>query len=372
MKHKKIQVVQMTSAHPRYDTRIFHKECKSLAKKYSVLLIVADGRGNGVEEGIEICDVGKATSRLERIWKITRAVYRKALEVDADVYHFHDPELMWAGCKLALRGKRVIFDIHENVARQIDSKPYIPKYIRGILSRGYRVYEKVMLRCFDCLVLAENSYQKYYPVQKVQTVLNMPDPQPLEPFCTFKREINALFYIGRISHERGFDTTVKALKLLENQFPQVHLHNFGLYDKSILEGFDRAFIQKHITFYGYVSLFDALAYAKDVRVGLSVLKPIGNYVESYSTKVFEYMAIGLPVITSNFPLYKDVVEKHACGICIDPTDPQALADAIAYLFTHPDEAEKMGKNGRKAVEQYYNWQHEEKKLFGVYEEVLNA
>jgi glycosyltransferase involved in cell wall biosynthesis len=87
--------------------------------------------------------------------------------------------------------------------------------------------------------------------------------------------------------------------------------------------------------------------------------------------MFEYMSASLPLITSNFPFWKEIVEGNNCGICVNPLNPQEIADAIKYIINNPKEAEKMGKNGRDAVEKKYNWTIEEIKLFKVYESIVN-
>jgi glycosyltransferase involved in cell wall biosynthesis len=88
--------------------------------------------------------------------------------------------------------------------------------------------------------------------------------------------------------------------------------------------------------------------------------------------MFEYMSAGLPVIASNFPLWKEIVEGNKCGICVDPMDPKAIASAIQWMIDHPEEAEEMGKNGRRAVETKYNWANESKKLVGLYQRLIQA
>jgi glycosyltransferase involved in cell wall biosynthesis len=130
-------------------------------------------------------------------------------------------------------------------------------------------------------------------------------------------------------------------------------------------------VKDNIVFYGPMRLDMALEMSKKCHIGLSILLPIENYLESYSTKIFEYMAIGLPVITSNFDLYRKVIEKHNCGFCVDPTNPVELADKMEYFTTHPEAITEMGKNGISAAKSYYNWKREEEKLLNVYSKLLS-
>ena len=370
----KTKITHLTSVHPRYDTRIFTKECCSLAKVegYEVSLIVADGLGDEENNGVQILDVGKLQGRMKRIFKTSKNIFIKALELDSDIYHFHDPELIPIGLKLKKLGKKVIFDIHENVAEQIKDKEYLNYYVRMILSFFYSKYEQKSLKKFDMLVLAEDSYVEYYSKLSdcVVVILNMPDIEPLKKFQVENRDKNELFYIGGISNGRGLDVTIEAIKILKEDIPDIYMHYIGNTYNDVLESIDIKSIQNNIKFYGSMPLFEGLELSKEAKVGLSILKPIGNYTKSYSTKVFEYMALGLRVVTSNFELYKNIVEKYHCGLCVDPLNPNKIADAIAYIISHPEEAKQMGVNGKKAVREGYNWALEEKKLFEIYKELI--
>jgi glycosyltransferase involved in cell wall biosynthesis len=340
---------------------------------YDTALIVADGQGNETKHMIAIYDVGKPSGRISRIFKTTRKVLQKAVELDCDLYHLHDPELIPAGLKLKKMGKKVIFDIHENVEKQIRSKQYLSPFVRRFIAAAYRMYETLSLKKFDCLVLAEHSYLKDYGALNdcCRTVLNMPDIDGLKKFRTLRRDRNEIFYVGGISNARGLDVTIDALKLLDKRGVDFKMHYIGPYADNALESMELEVLSDRIIFYGRMPLDEAYALSNHAKVGLAVLKPIDNYLYSYSTKIFEYMAIGMPVITSNFQLYRDVIEEYGCGICIDPLDPVALADAIEYCFSNDGEVLKMGKNGINAVETCFNWNIEEEKLLTLYKGILS-
>ncbi len=95
-----------------------------------------------------------------------------------------------------------------------------------------------------------------------------------------------------------------------------------------------------------------------------------NHVDAQPNKMFEYMSAGIPVIASDFPLWREIIEGCGCGICVDPLDPKKIAEAIDYLVDNPEIARRMGENGRKAVYDRYNWDVEEKKLLALYDSLL--
>jgi glycosyltransferase involved in cell wall biosynthesis len=101
-----------------------------------------------------------------------------------------------------------------------------------------------------------------------------------------------------------------------------------------------------------------------------ILHPEKSFITSQPTKLFEYMAAGIPVIASDFPLWRSIIQEAGCGILVDPLDTQAIAAAIEYLVSNPREAEAMGQRGRRAAEKQFNWANEEQTLLSFYSSLL--
>jgi glycosyltransferase involved in cell wall biosynthesis len=364
-----MKITHLTSAHPRYSTRII-KMCKSLAEnKNNVTLIVADGYGDEYKNGFLIKDVGKSRGgRISRMTITVSRVYKIAKNLKSDIYHLHDPELINIGLRLKQLGKKVIFDIHENIPLQILDKNYIPKFLRGYVSKFFKYYQNKVLKKFDALILAENSYLNDYANlnKKIEIILNMPDLKILKKFQNTQNHNNEIFHIGNISNERGFDVTIEALRIIKHKIPDVFMHYIGPYNEILLNIDKMNEIKKNIKLYGRMPLEECLKFSKNSALGISILKPLKNYTLSYSTKVFEYMALGLPVVTSNFKLYRDIVEKYNCGLCVDPSNPQEIAKKIEFIFKNPIESKKMGLNGIKLTKEKFNWEIEKKKLIQLY------
>ncbi len=302
-------------------------------------------------------------------------MFFKALKVNARIYHLHDPELIPCGILLNLLGKKVILDIHENIAEDIFDKPWIRN--QQLAYGLFHFFEKLACRYFY-IILAETSYEKRYKTiaKRLSTVQNYCDIQFFDQYkLPDKKTGKHLFYIGIILENRGILQIIEAVNLLKQSGTVYHFHCVGeLYND--LESKIKALpyyenIKEQLHFYGRKSLEDGYKIAEKCSMGLCIIWPMKNSIESYPTKLFEYMAIGLPIITSNFPLYKSVFEQNKCGVGVDPFSPKEIANAIEIIHNDVEKSEQMAKSGKIAVEKYYNWETEKSTLLEVYRELAN-
>ena len=363
------KIVHLTSVHARYDTRIFLKECTSLVKVgYDVSLVVADGKGDEVKNGISICDVGKLEGRINRMFKTTKNVLQKAIELDSDIYHLHDPELIAIGLKLKNLGKKVIFDSHEDVPKQLLSKPYLNSFLLNILSKLFAKYEEYTCSKFDYIVTAtpniRDKFLRFNP--NSLDIKNFPILDELNNEVKWVERKNEACYIGGITESRGIKEIIRSMQYLDG----VKLNLAGNFiEKDVEEEVKRYNEWENVNELGFVNR-DAIAEVLSrSKVGLVTLHPLISYKEALPIKMFEYMVAGIPVVSSNFPLWKEIIEGSDCGICVDPLNAKEIADAIKYIIYNPKEAEQMGENGEKAVLEKYNWGIEEQKLYKLYKEL---
>lgn len=369
-----MKVCHLTSVHPRNDIRIFLKECQSLEKAgYDVSFVVADGLGDEQQNGIQIHDVGKPSNRFFRIMFTTWLVFFKAIKRKSIIYHFHDPELFPVALLLRILGKHVIFDVHENVVEQIKEKHWLPSFLRFFLSNVFQIINVISARIFY-LILAEKSYKEIYQgyrsLDELTTVLNYPKLDFFTNYINTNREGSEFFYIGGVSNARGLDVIVEAFNILDKQRIVFTMHFIGpITDNVDFDKFPN--LKGKIKLYGRMPLVKGYEISKNCVAGLAVLKPIGNYVKSYPTKVFEYMAVGLPIITSNFSLYKQIVEKHNVGVCVNPESPEEVANAILNIIKSSADSE-VGERGIKVVNEQFAWRKEEKKLLNLYDKLMRS
>lgn len=369
------KVCILTTVHPAFDTRVFHKEAKTLARAGYEVTLIAQHDKDEVVDGVKIIALPKPRNRFTRIFGLTWRAFILALRQRAAVYHFHDPELLPIGLLLKLFTRaKVIYDVHEDVPEQILTKHWLPAPLRKPLAVPFNIVEKLSARAMDAVVVAtEGIAQKFQGLNPV-VVHNYPDLEMLPASRTAPRkgDEKVLVYVGGISRLRGALEMVRALEYL-NHIGNLQLNLIGKFEPPSLEKeLQELPCSKRVRFLGWLSWEEAWAHAEAADIGLVLFLPAPNHERSLPNKLFEYMAAGLPVVASNFPLWREIVEGNQCGLCVDPLDPKAIAQAIEYLITHPEEARKMGERGRRAVEEKYNWEREAQKLLALYRRVSQA
>jgi glycosyltransferase involved in cell wall biosynthesis len=364
------KICHLTSVHTRYDIRIFKKECVSLAHLgFDVSLVVADGLDDEMVENVKIYGVPKETSRIKRFIKATRNVYEKAIEINAEVYHLHDAELLPIGNKLKRQGKKVVFDSHEDLPRQILSKPYLPKYLRKSLAFILEKYEDHCCKKYDAIVTATPYINKRF-LRINNNSVNINNYPFLNEFnvetSTVTKEPKAICYIGGITKIRGLDYVVAALKKTEAKLELAG----GISPDSYKDELTNRVGWEKVNYHGNVSREKVKEILNQSMAGIVTFLPVPNHINAQPNKLFEYMSSSLPVIASHYPLWKGIVEKYDCGICVDPENSKEIAEAINYILANPLNANRMGINGRKAIKEVFNWEQEEQKLAELYTDLV--
>lgn len=360
--------------HFALDTRIFYRMCTSLAAIYNVTLIAVHPQKE-VKNGVQIIPFKRFHNRKLRLLFGWFLMFFKAIKVNAKVYHLHDPELIPCGLLLKLFGKKIIWDVHENIAEDIFDKPWLKNQKRAYST--FHFFEKLACKFFYIL-LAENSYEKRYKTltNQYSIVLNYCDVDFFSPYQVDRKQNNNLFYIGIVLENRGILQIAEAVWLLKQQSKIFHFHCVGeLYSDLDLKLQQLPYyseIRSQLNFYGRKSLEEGYALSKEMGIGLCIIWPMSNSKESYPTKLFEYMAVGLPIITSNFILYEEVVLQNNVGFCVNPFSATEIANAILSIHTNVEKTEQMMKNGKSTVQNLYNWNSQIPTLAKVYQQLLES
>jgi glycosyltransferase involved in cell wall biosynthesis len=371
---KAIRVVHLTSAHGAFDVRIFHKECRSLARAGYEVIEIGNFDFNGVVDGVTIRGLNRQGGRLQRGTISLVPLAREAMRAAGDLYHLHDPELLLVGLLLRAAGKRVVYDIHEDLPRTVLFKAYLPQKIRKPLMWATEFMENMLARQMSGLIAATPALAERFGRFKDNTIA-VNNYVILEEFkpqsgMTTDSQPPAVTYYGGMSTERGIHELLAAMALLPKELA-VKLELAGTFyvqeqQKRIMAGAE----WQRVSWHGEIGRADLARLLSRVQVGLVVLHPHPAYLTSHPTKLFEYMAAGIPVVASDFPLLRSIVENSDCGLLVDPFDPAAIAAAIERLITNPDEARRMGMRGRRAVERHFNWEMEEQSLLSFYASLL--
>jgi glycosyltransferase involved in cell wall biosynthesis len=368
-----MKIVQFSTVHAPFDIRIFLKESRSLAAAgHDVTLLVHHNETITID-GVHIVGLSPLRSRLLRM---TIGMLRMACHVilrKADVYHFHDAELLPLALVLRCMGRTVIYDVHEDLPRQILGKFYIRRALRKLIAAVVERVENIISRRCSAVVAATPAIAKRFEMigcRRVIPINNFADLQEFageRSFSQANREPVAC-YVGGISAGRGAFEMVKAAGLariplaLAGGFAPDSLRS----ELTCLEGWSFVRERGHLTRDQVALLF------RESTMALVLFRAAPNHEESQPNKLFEYMSASLPVISSNFPLWRSVVEDRGCGICVDPADSGQIATAMRWLAEHPDEAVAMGQRGRRAVEEHYSWQAEVPRLLQLYDSLRKS
>lgn len=357
---EKTKVCHLTSAHHPYDVRIFHKECRSLAEAGYDVTIIAPHANDEITDDITIKAVGKYPTRLKRFLKTVLEVHAKAVDQKAALYHFHDPDLLPVSLALKLRGAKVIYDVHEDVPRQIMSKHWIPRPARKTISIATEIFEDIIAANLDAVITAtpyiqerfrklnKNSFNiNNYPKLEELYDANSHDPTKEPVIC----------YAGALSPERGLSQMISAIEITRAR----------LLIAGPVSGLGADCATEKVHFLGMLARPQLRELFAKSMAGIVVFHPEPNHVNAQPNKLFEYMSAGLPVIASAFPKWREIIDTTKCGICVDPLNPKEIAAAVEWIISNPGEAEVMGMRGREAVEKLYNWDREKEKLRQVYE-----
>ena len=371
----KKKVFIFTSVHNWNDTRIFYKEAVSLAKKYDVELHASAEFEFKEEKGVRIIGLP--------IWKrisdrkiIRKELWRRLKKTDAEIFHFHDPELIIMGIWLKLfKKKKVIYDVHEDYYTSILLKKWIPTaLLRKFIAFLFSSFEKFSCIFFDAIIFAETYYKNKFSKKTIIRsidILNYPILKKNGKIDGDKKFVK-IIYTGGITEDRGAYNMINCFKELIGRGYKAKLYLVGmLHDENIISLIENDIkFRDLITIIGKHEFIDRQIIDKEYLnsdIGLALISSKAHYEKKLLTKFFEYMENQIPIIASNYEMWQSLISEVKCGICVDPIKPGEVADTIGYLIDNPDLARKMGRNGRKAIEDKYNWKFEELKLFKIYD-----
>ena len=353
--------------------RIFHKECKSLAMAGYDVTLIAPSESDGNREGVQVRTVVPPRDRRERMTRTIWQVYRAAVRENGQIYHFHDPELIPVGALLKFHGKHVVYDVHEDHSSDMSEKTWIPALLRIPVALSVRACELLFTMIFDRVIVATPSIARKFPAAKTRLVQNFPWMH--EFGCTngvpYEQREPLAVYVGGLADARGLREMRHAVELAAKE-TRIKLLTAGKVRRGAKAEFERDPESRLVEHKGQLDRTRVGELLARARIGLVLLHPTRNYMNAQPNKLFEYMSAGLPVVASDFPLWRAIIDSAQCGLLADPLNPAAIASALVWLLRHPAEAAEMGRNGRRAVVEKYNWERESVCLKATYAELQPA
>lgn len=373
-----VRIAMMTSVHAWNDVRIYEKEAQSLARHgHDVSVIGPAGDAAHRPAGdaptgsrVRHVPVRMPPGRLARMTTGALTMLGAALRHQARVFHLHDPELLPVGLALKALGRQVVYDVHEDYPEQILSKHYLPGWLRLAVARAFGRGEKLTARCLDGVVAATDNIAGKFAGARVVTVRNYPKTVAVRRrhSAGAERPFRICHLAGTLTEERGVTSLVRAMEHLGEGFELVlagRFVPFG-YEQELrgMAGFRR------VRYLGVVPHEEVWHWYGQSDVGAVCLLPVPRFRVSLPVKLFEFMSAGLPVVASDFPLFRQIVEGSDCGICVNPDQPEAIAEALRRLAADDAQRDRMGANGSAAVKSGYQWESEAETLIRFYHGVV--
>ena len=371
----------LTNVHSPLDQRLFYKEGQSLVAAGYDVTIIGPGNPNeaGARAGLRIETITPPQSALDRLRNMGR-LWKAARRSASTLFHIPDPELLPLGIILRLTGHQVIYDVHENYPKVVYARRWIPRRLRWVAAIAVDLLEKVAAKALSGVIgVVEEQAERFARHGSFEVVKNYPRAEWFEPNGHATEYAFELIHVGSLSRDRGSEFLIEVLRHVHNTHPQVRLRTLGRFHSDEEEESFRLLVEEydlcdHVCCHTRPVPYDALGgLIRSHRIGLIPGQvSVKNLSPFVPTKLFEYLACGVPVVASGLPSIERFYEYADWGILADPNDPVVHAEAIAYLLRHPGEAAAKGKRGRALVLERCNWDSESRKLLGFYERILKS
>lgn len=366
-------VCHVTSVNIPTDGRILYHECRSLAKRWRTVIVCRDDSEPRTLEGVEIITMPRRGGRLRR-WAEVRKVVALAEEQQAALYHFHNVELLAAMARFAARaGVPVIYDAHEHHPDAMLTKTYIPSPLRRLVAWWVDRTERRYVPRFSAVVVADDALERRYRSLGAKRVVKLHNFPPLGLFplgANASPETPTLLYVGSISEVRGFEDMLETIRLVRREIPHARLVLVGTPTEEV-EARLGEIDPDQVTLVPPVPYGEIVRVMRQAHVGLSLLHDIPKFQKNVPTKVFDYMASGIPYVSTDLTPVRELTGGVG-GALVAPGDVAAAAEAALSFLRDPVRAGEAARNGRALIEERLNWDALVPRLFDLYEELLRA
>lgn len=361
------------------DDRIFQRACVGLADKGHEVTLIATDTPEKPHMGVNFVTIQRRKGLNRRILS-SREAYLNALQVDADIYHFHDPDLLPWMYLFAKKGRRVIYDVHENYSERLQDvlKPIVR--LSSLAVKVWRSFENTCAKSFNGIITTTKSMQELFrdvnkPILAVSNTpylisLNDVDlPNQKAPFT--------IYTSGSHSNKRNCMQTVEALPEILKEFPEVRMIFVGRYlpngyEQQLLTRSRELGVVEHLELHGMLPWKENFTRTATMEIGCVFYEDNLNNRVTVPNRLFEYMYARVAVIGENFPEVKRVVEGAECGVTVNSADPSSIAKGVIELLRDQKKLREKQLNGRRAVEEKYAFDHELDRMIEFYQLVIKA
>jgi len=383
MSHKSRQKICIfTTVHRPFDVRVFHRQARTLAEAgYDVVLLAHADFARERRHNVLIKGIPRPSNRFFRLLSIFKFAHQ-CLKERADVYHFHDLELLPVGVFLKwFTGRPVIYDCHENYPEAAYERAWYPDWLKPIIAKMISVVEPFLARRLDYVVCVVPDQQERFERHSCRTTLirNLPRLEIFdEAYRINKIKLDRIIYVGGLTIVRGAKVLVDIMANLKKTHPHVKLLCLGPFNEPAVETEVKAYIKQkqvddvieHIPFVPHEKV---PGYIVQSKIGLIPWQPNQQMLRMvFPNKVFEYMACGLPVVASDLPSLRYIFDRSQSGIIVQANNASEHARAIRELLNDEEESSRLGQNGRNFVFVNFNWNIEAPKLLYIYENLLRS
>lgn len=366
----KSHVLLITTVHPRTDTRVFSRVAPFLASdpEISLSVVVADGQGAEDRGTFVIEDIGSpGRGRLGRMTTGLILAAREILRRRPHILHLVDPELLLLAPLARSIGIAVVYEAHEDLAADVRDKHWLPVVARPAVSVFAARTLRILLRWTDGLVANTPSIARSLHAFDPVVIANYPVLSATPADKRADRDtVLTCVYVGGITRIRGLTELVRAIELINQNRPAKLLLAGPVSPPAYLDELRTEPGWKRVEYIGSIPNSDVPALYARADIGCITFLPAPNHVDAQPNKMYEYMASGLPIVASDFPQWKTLIDSGPFGKTCDPTSPTSIADTVITIAEDARFARLCAERGPRATADHYNWASESRKLANLY------
>jgi len=378
-----MRICHLTSMHDWDDDRIYQRACLGLARAGNeVHLVATEGLGNRpVNSDVQFHWI-KYRSGWKRRWYSSKEAVQLSIETGASIFHFHDPDLLphIKKIKLNLPHAKIVYDIHENYETRFYQWKFIPNFLRGTLAKWFRSFEILIIKSIDGYsTVSKSLVQLFTSTQKPSLIIrNTVDVHRLKEVDLNQKKYPypVIYTSGTHSHDRNILNTVRALSEIVSDYPKIKVMFAGRYLRSAKQDLQEVAndlnLSDNVLIEGMLPWTENFTRTARAFCGCVFYKRNANNQVTIPNRIYEYMYSGIPVVASDYPELRRIVESANCGVLVNADDPKSIGEGIYKLLAQPELASELGRNGKKAIEGLYGYHIDMESTINFYRNLIKT